>query len=114
MNTSGCETFMLFQPKPIVDTIQEHEKYGNSGDKFYPIGRAIVNGYEGFSNILNKILDVSTAKKNLSPDKSLIRLTSGRSIFLLLQFQTPVEVAKTFSRGLTNTLNAVGGKIVGL
>lgn len=50
---------MLFQPKPIVDTIQEHEKYGNNGDKFYPIGRAIVNGYEGFANILNKILDVS-------------------------------------------------------
>lgn len=41
-----------------MDTIQEHEKYGNSGDKFLPIGRAIVNGYEGFSNILNRVLDV--------------------------------------------------------
>lgn len=51
--------FIILQPRPIVDTIQEHEKYGNTGDKFYPIGRAIVNGYEGFSNLLNKLLDVS-------------------------------------------------------
>lgn len=72
------------QPQPIVDTIQEHEKYGNSGDKFYPIGRAIVNTYEGFSNLLNRILDA------------------------------PLELAKKASRGLTGTLNSVGGKLVGL
>ncbi|KAG4079710.1 hypothetical protein HA402_009096 [Bradysia odoriphaga] len=65
-------------------TIQEHEKYGNTGDKFYPVGRAIVNGYEGFSNVLNKLLD------------------------------SPIEVAKTISRGITDSLNNVGGKIVGL
>lgn len=47
------------QPKPLVDTIQEHEKYGNEGDKFLPVGRAIVNGYEGFSNFLNRLIDVS-------------------------------------------------------
>lgn len=72
------------QPLPIVDTIQEHEKYGNSGDKFYPIGRAIVSTYEGFSNLLNRLLDA------------------------------PLELAKKASRGLTGTLNSVGGKIVGL
>lgn len=75
---------MCPQPRPIVDTIAEHEKYGNSGDKFYPIGRAFVNTYEGFSNFLNRLLDA------------------------------PVEIAKTVSRGLTGTLNSVGGKIVGL
>ncbi|XP_037038396.1 uncharacterized protein LOC119075915 [Bradysia coprophila] len=74
----------FLNPQPIVDTIQEHEKYGNTGDKFYPVGRAIVNGYEGFSNVLNKLLD------------------------------SPIEVAKTISRGITDSLNNVGGKIVGL
>lgn len=47
------------QPTPLVDGIQEHEKYGNNGDKFYGAGRALVNTYEGFSNILNKVVDVS-------------------------------------------------------
>lgn len=57
---------IFFQPQPIVDTIQEHEKYGNTGDKFYPVGRAIVNGYEGFSNVLNRLLDVSTRTRLMS------------------------------------------------
>lgn len=67
-----------------MDTIKEHEKYGNTGDKFYPLGRAFVQTYEGFSNLLNRLLDA------------------------------PVEIAKNVSRGLTGTLNAVGGKLVGL
>lgn len=50
----------FFHPKPIIDTIQEHEKYGNTGDKFRPIGNAIVGGYEGFSNFLNAAADVRT------------------------------------------------------
>lgn len=41
-----------------MDTITEDEKYGNSGDKFYPVGRALVNGYEAFSNLLNKLIAV--------------------------------------------------------
>lgn len=47
-----------FQPKPIVDTIQEEEKYGNTGDKFYAAGRAIVGGASGVSNLVNSVLEV--------------------------------------------------------
>lgn len=47
------------QAKPIVDTIQEHEKYGNTGDQFYGAGRALINTYEGFANLINKVIDVS-------------------------------------------------------
>ena len=86
-----------------MDTIQEHEKYGNSGDRFYPVGRAIVNGYEGISNALNKLIDVWNETYFF--------------FFIILNnmlFQAPVEVAKTLSRGLTNTLNSVGGRLVGL
>lgn len=46
-----------FQAEPIVDTIQEHEKYGNDGDR--PFDRAFVNGLEVFSNFINKLIDVS-------------------------------------------------------
>lgn len=48
----------MFQPKPIVDTISEEEKYGNSGDKFYSAGKAIVGGAEGISNLVNSALEV--------------------------------------------------------
>lgn len=50
---------MMLQPKPIVDTIREDEKYGNNGDKFYSAGRAIVGGATGVSNFVNSILEVS-------------------------------------------------------
>lgn len=50
---------LRIQPTPLIDGIQEHEKYGNNGDKFYGAGRALVDTYEGFSNILNKVVDVS-------------------------------------------------------
>lgn len=39
-----------------MDTIQEHEKYGNDGDR--PFDRAIVNGYESFANFVNKLIEV--------------------------------------------------------
>lgn len=58
-NISIFGQYLRNQPTPIVDGIQEHEKYGNNGDKFYGAGRALVNTYEGFSNILNKVIDVS-------------------------------------------------------
>lgn len=45
--------------EPIVDNIREEDKYGNSGDKFLPIGKLIVDGFEAFSNLLNKFIDVS-------------------------------------------------------
>lgn len=50
------------QAEPIVDHIREEDKYGNSGDKFQTIGRAIVNGMEGLSNLINKIFEVRHCK----------------------------------------------------
>ncbi|XP_076394052.1 uncharacterized protein LOC143265480 isoform X2 [Megachile rotundata] len=76
------ESFL--KPTPIVDGIKEQDKYGNTGDKFIGIGRALVNSFEGFSNFLNAIVDF------------------------------PRNAAKTTSRGLTEALNHVGAKLVGL
>lgn len=53
----------FFNPTPIVDGIKENQKYGNSGDKFIGVGRALVNGFEGLSNFLNAVVDVS--EKNI-------------------------------------------------
>ncbi|CAK1588226.1 unnamed protein product [Parnassius mnemosyne] len=74
----------LFQPKPIVDTIKEEEKYGNSGDKFYSAGRAIVSGAEGVSNIFNSVLEI------------------------------PGSIIKKITRAATEKLNNLGGKLIGL
>ncbi|XP_026477842.1 uncharacterized protein LOC113383806 [Ctenocephalides felis] len=73
-----------WQPQPIVDTISEDEKYGNSGDKFSTVGRAVVSGFEGLSNLINKVVDY------------------------------PYEAFKKFSRQATAKLNNLGSKIVGL
>lgn len=43
---------------PIVDTIQEEEKYGNDGDR--PFDRAIVNTLEKVSVFVNKVIEVRT------------------------------------------------------
>lgn len=48
----------LLNPKPIVDTIQEHEKYGNDGGQGRAVGTKVVAAFEGFANILNAIVDV--------------------------------------------------------
>lgn len=48
----------IYNPKPIVDSIQEYEKYGNDGRQHNKIGNAIVNGYEAFSNIVNAVAEV--------------------------------------------------------
>ncbi|XP_049825719.1 uncharacterized protein LOC109598392 [Aethina tumida] len=74
----------LYGPKPLVDTIQEHEKYGNDGDKLRSIGTFIIGKYEGLSNALNAAVD--------------------------LPFQKAKQVGKT----ITTQLNAVGGKLIGL
>ncbi|XP_061705704.1 uncharacterized protein LOC133516699 isoform X2 [Cydia pomonella] len=74
----------LLQPKPIVDTIKEEEKYGNSGDKFITAGRALVNGAEGVSNLVNSVLEV------------------------------PGTIFKKITRIATEKLNNLGGKIIGL
>ncbi|CAB3225245.1 unnamed protein product [Arctia plantaginis] len=74
----------IFQPKPIVDTIRESEKYGNTGDKFYTAGRAIVGGAEGFANFVNSVLEI------------------------------PGKVFKSITRSATEKLNNLGGKLSGL
>lgn len=52
----------FFHPTPLVDGISEDQKYGNSGDKFAGVGRALVNGFEGISNFLNAAVDVCKKK----------------------------------------------------
>ncbi|KAM8719672.1 hypothetical protein ACLKA7_005836 [Drosophila subpalustris] len=74
----------ISHPAPILDTISEHEKYGNNGDKFDGISRSIVNGYEAFSNLLNTFI------------------------------QKPKELARSVSKGITAQLDLIGGKLVGL
>ncbi|KAG5867400.1 hypothetical protein JTB14_022631 [Gonioctena quinquepunctata] len=71
-------------PKPIVDTIQEYEKYGNDGGKFRQVGTALVGGYEALSNILNAAVEL------------------------------PFTAIKQFGKKVTTSLNTVGGKLVGL
>ncbi|XP_045458601.1 uncharacterized protein LOC123668957 [Melitaea cinxia] len=74
----------IFQPKPIVDTIREEEKYGNEGDKFRDAGRAIVGGAESFSNFFNTLIEV------------------------------PSKILKSITRAASEKLNNFGGKLVGL
>ncbi|XP_017009317.2 uncharacterized protein [Drosophila takahashii] len=74
----------LAQPVPILDSISEHEKYGNNGDMFDGISRSIVNGYEAFSNLLNTFI------------------------------QKPKELARSVTKGITAQLDIIGGKLVGL
>lgn len=64
---SNLQNFVagVYNPKPIVDSIQEYEKYGNDGGKQRQIGTAIVNGYEAFSNIVNAAVEVRLKYKFL-------------------------------------------------
>ncbi|XP_005178995.2 uncharacterized protein LOC101889467 [Musca domestica] len=72
------------QPVPILDTISEHEKYGNNGDMFDGISRSLVNGYEAFSNFLNTII------------------------------QKPQQIFKSINKSVNAQLDIIGGKLVGL
>lgn len=74
----------IFMPTPLVDRIKEEEKYGNTGDKFLGIGRALVNGYESFSNLLNTAVTL------------------------------PSNVKKNTANRITDSLNQIGARIVGL
>lgn len=51
-------TLNLFQPKPVVDTIAREEKHGVPVE--YPLGRKVVKGVEGVSNVVNSAFEVST------------------------------------------------------
>nr|CAH7720548.1 unnamed protein product [Callosobruchus chinensis] len=70
--------------KPVVDTISEHEKYGNDGQKGRDGAKIVIDGFEGFSNVLNALVEL------------------------------PYTGARQFGKKLTANLNAVGGKLVGL
>ncbi|XP_061390611.1 uncharacterized protein LOC133325929 [Musca vetustissima] len=72
------------QPQPILDTINEHEKYGNNGDMFDGISRSLVNGYEAFSNFLNTII------------------------------KKPQQIFKSINKSVNAQLDIIGGKLVGL
>ncbi|KAL1506289.1 hypothetical protein ABEB36_005681 [Hypothenemus hampei] len=74
----------FLHPKPIVDTIEEHEKYGNDGGKGRALSVKVVAAFEGFSNALNAAVE------------------------------SPFKAAKTAGRKLTESLNQIGGKLVGL
>ncbi|CAL7936920.1 unnamed protein product [Xylocopa violacea] len=68
---------------PLVDTLKEEERYGNTG-RYTEIGRALVNGYEGFSNFLNSVIEI------------------------------PRNAVQEKSRGITDMLRKVGQRLVGL
>ncbi|KAK1131092.1 hypothetical protein K0M31_017389 [Melipona bicolor] len=74
----------ILSPTPLVDGLKEEEKYGNSGDKFIGIGQTLVNGFETFSNLLNAIIDF------------------------------PRKTVKKTTEGITDVLNKVGARLVGL
>ncbi|XP_028177244.1 uncharacterized protein LOC114365022 [Ostrinia furnacalis] len=74
----------VFQPKPIVDTIKEEEKYGNHGDKFYNAGRAVVGGAENISNFINSAIEV------------------------------PQSIIRKIARAASEKLNNFGGRLIGL
>ncbi|KAJ8679336.1 hypothetical protein QAD02_015123 [Eretmocerus hayati] len=83
-NPIGSLIENIVKPTPIVDGINEEDKYGNQGDRFIGVGRALVNGVEGLSNIFNAVLEF------------------------------PVSAAKQTSRGITEVFNKIGAKLVGL
>ncbi|KAM3968932.1 uncharacterized protein ACR2FA_002284 [Aphomia sociella] len=74
----------ILQPKPLVDTIEEEEKYGNMGDKFYGTGRAVVSGAEGVSNFVNSIIEV------------------------------PGTIIRKITKAASEKLNNLGGRLIGL
>lgn len=49
----------IVKPTPIVDNLKEEDKYGNKGDRFIGVSRALVTGLEGVGNLLDRIANVS-------------------------------------------------------
>ncbi|XP_022914574.1 uncharacterized protein [Onthophagus taurus] len=70
--------------KPIVDTIEEHEKYGNDGEQHRGIAKALVHGFDGLGKKVNDVVD--------------------------LPFKARDYVGKTINAAL----DAVGSKLVGI
>ncbi|XP_043668732.1 uncharacterized protein LOC122629412, partial [Vespula pensylvanica] len=74
----------FFMPTPLLDRIKEEEKYGNTGNKLTGIGKALINGYENFSNFVNSALSSTQNFK------------------------------KAVGENISETLDQIGGKLVGL
>lgn len=55
-----------FQPKPLVDTIKEEEKYGNEGDVLGSVGRGLVSGTESLTQLLSSAVSVSQSLLGLA------------------------------------------------
>ncbi|KAF4533070.1 hypothetical protein B566_EDAN002633 [Ephemera danica] len=84
LNVVQKALYNYLEPKPIVDTIQEHEKYGNEGDVLGSVGRGIVTGTESFTTFLSSAVSV------------------------------PGNVARRLLRRVSESLNNVGSRLVGL
>ncbi|XP_059490871.1 uncharacterized protein LOC132205660 [Neocloeon triangulifer] len=76
--------YNYLEPKPIVDTIKEQEKYGNDGDVLGGVGRAIVGG------------------------------TESLSVFTANTISLPGSVFRRLISRLTDNLGRMGAQIVGL
>jgi len=74
----------FFDYKPVVDTVKEHEKYGNDAAKGRAVSKAIVDSFDGVANVVNKVIDV------------------------------PAEKATYLSKTATAALNSIGRTLVGL
>ncbi|KAL0269040.1 UNVERIFIED_CONTAM: hypothetical protein PYX00_010783 [Menopon gallinae] len=75
----------MLSPKPIVDGLQEKDKYGNDGSKHQAIGEAVVRGSETLSKMINAAFE-----------------------------QVPKLAAKMVSNSITQALNGLGAKLIGL
>uniref|UniRef100_A0A1Y1LWB6 Uncharacterized protein n=1 Tax=Photinus pyralis TaxID=7054 RepID=A0A1Y1LWB6_PHOPY len=49
----------IIKPTPIVDTISEADKYGNTGEQFKPVGNLITGSFQKISRVINAVVDVS-------------------------------------------------------
>ncbi|XP_031340989.1 uncharacterized protein LOC116169101 [Photinus pyralis] len=52
----------IIKPTPIVDTISEADKYGNTGEQFKPVGNLITGSFQKISRVINAVVDTPTTK----------------------------------------------------
>ncbi|CRK90768.1 CLUMA_CG004460, isoform A [Clunio marinus] len=74
----------VFNSQPVVDNIEESEKFGNNGENLQGWKRLVVGAMSAVSKIINKVLE------------------------------TPQNAVQTIVTSGTAALNSIGAKIVGL
>ncbi|KAK5643118.1 hypothetical protein RI129_006963 [Pyrocoelia pectoralis] len=74
----------MLKPTPIVDTISEEDKYGNTGEQFHPVGNLITGSFKTISNVVNAVVDF------------------------------PSNTATKLGQSVTGFLGTIGAKVVGL